>query len=171
MQRKELPHMKSYINRGVSLVFLKEPHINTDTYKQTLSNLLFPMTNTDVDFIPRWYQQISNGIGKDTSKNCFGPTKEKRLCTSAQERDRNRQRLKRQQMEPCRERSSPRKRRHKKQKEERRRMFRRTFAGRRPMEKLSSSQGISRKTYYKYKADKRRTGGFNWLLFFFLSSE
>ena len=37
-------------NRGVSLVFLKEPHINTDTYKQTLSNLL-SMTNTDVDFI------------------------------------------------------------------------------------------------------------------------
>ena len=37
-------------NRGVSLVFLKEPHINTDTYKKALSNLI-SMTNTNVDFI------------------------------------------------------------------------------------------------------------------------
>ncbi len=37
-------------NRGVSLVFLKEPHINTDTYKQTLNSLI-SMTGTDVDFI------------------------------------------------------------------------------------------------------------------------
>lgn len=37
-------------NRGVSLVFLKEPHINTDTYKQTLNSLI-TMTGTDVDFI------------------------------------------------------------------------------------------------------------------------
>lgn len=37
-------------NRGVNLVFLKEPHINTDTYKNTLNGLV-SMTNTDVDFI------------------------------------------------------------------------------------------------------------------------
>lgn len=37
-------------NRGVSLVFLKEPHINTDTYRKALENTV-PLTNTAVDFI------------------------------------------------------------------------------------------------------------------------
>ena len=37
-------------NRGVNLVFLKEPHINTETYKASLSQSI-PMTGGDVDFI------------------------------------------------------------------------------------------------------------------------
>lgn len=37
-------------DRGVALVFLKEPHINTDTYKAALSNQL-NMTGEDVDLI------------------------------------------------------------------------------------------------------------------------
>lgn len=37
-------------NSGVSLVFLKEPHINTCTYKKALENNFF-MTCTSVDFI------------------------------------------------------------------------------------------------------------------------
>ena len=37
-------------DRGVALVFLKEPHINTDTYKAALSNQL-NMTGDDVDLI------------------------------------------------------------------------------------------------------------------------
>ena len=36
--------------RGISLVFLKEPHINTDTYKAALTNQL-NMTGDDVDLI------------------------------------------------------------------------------------------------------------------------
>ena len=36
--------------RGISLVFLKEPHINTDTYKTALTNQL-SMTGDDVDLI------------------------------------------------------------------------------------------------------------------------
>lgn len=36
--------------RGISLIFLKEPHINTDTYKAALSNQL-NMTGDDVDLI------------------------------------------------------------------------------------------------------------------------
>ena len=35
---------------GINLVFLKEPHINTETYKSALSNNL-QMTGTDVDYI------------------------------------------------------------------------------------------------------------------------
>ena len=37
-------------NKGISLVFLKERHIDTDTYKKALENNL-QMTNTNVDFI------------------------------------------------------------------------------------------------------------------------
>lgn len=41
---------REMFERGVSLVFLKEPHINTDTYKAALSNQL-NMTGDDVDLI------------------------------------------------------------------------------------------------------------------------
>lgn len=37
-------------NLGIELVFLKEPHINTATYKKSLENAV-PMTGTNVDFI------------------------------------------------------------------------------------------------------------------------
>lgn len=36
--------------RGVNLVFLKEPHISTDTYKRVLERSV-PMTGTSVDYI------------------------------------------------------------------------------------------------------------------------
>ena len=41
---------KELYNRGVSLVFLKERHIDTDTYKKALANSV-PMTGTKVDCI------------------------------------------------------------------------------------------------------------------------
>lgn len=37
-------------NRGVELVFLKEPHINTETYRKALA-VCVPLTGTDVDYI------------------------------------------------------------------------------------------------------------------------
>lgn len=36
--------------KGITLVFLKEPHINTDTYRRALENSV-PMTGTAVDYI------------------------------------------------------------------------------------------------------------------------
>ncbi len=53
MARNEAQGVEAYedlYNRGVNLVFLKEPHINTDTYKKTLEGLI-NLTNTDIDFI------------------------------------------------------------------------------------------------------------------------
>lgn len=41
---------KALYDRGVNLVFLKEPHINTDVYRKTLKQSI-PMTGTDVDCI------------------------------------------------------------------------------------------------------------------------
>ena len=37
-------------NRGVELVFLKEPHINTATFKTAIENAI-PLTGTNIDFI------------------------------------------------------------------------------------------------------------------------
>jgi DNA invertase Pin-like site-specific DNA recombinase len=53
MSRNAEEGFKAYedlYNRGVSLVFLKEPHINTDTFKSALSAAV-PMTGTNIDFI------------------------------------------------------------------------------------------------------------------------
>ncbi|BCZ46865.1 hypothetical protein psyc5s11_29320 [Clostridium gelidum] len=38
------------LNKHIELVFLKEPHINTSTYKKALTNNI-EMTGTNVDFI------------------------------------------------------------------------------------------------------------------------
>lgn len=57
-------------NRGVSLVFLKEPHINTDTYKKALSNLV-SMTNTSVDFILEGINKYLMALAKEQIKIAF----------------------------------------------------------------------------------------------------
>ena len=41
---------KELYGRNISLVFLKEPHINTDVFRETARNLV-PLTGTDVDYI------------------------------------------------------------------------------------------------------------------------
>lgn len=41
---------KDLFNKGVNLVFLKEQHINTDTYKKALTNNI-ELTGTNLDFI------------------------------------------------------------------------------------------------------------------------
>ena len=50
--------------RGVNLIFLKEPHINTETYKKALENGV-PMTGTNVDII---LQAIRTREGIETAR-------------------------------------------------------------------------------------------------------
>ena len=53
MSRNEAEGFELYqqlYEKGVSLVFLKEPHLNTETYKQALTNGV-ELTGTDVDVI------------------------------------------------------------------------------------------------------------------------
>lgn len=57
-------------NRGVNLVFLKEPHINTDTYKQTLTGLV-SLTNTDVDYILEGVNKYLMALAKAQIKIAF----------------------------------------------------------------------------------------------------
>ena len=53
-------------NCGVSLVFLKEPHINTDTYKKALENNI-ALTGSTVDYI---LEGVTHNYGDDGCLEC-----------------------------------------------------------------------------------------------------
>lgn len=57
-------------NRGVELIFLKEQHINTTTYKQALTNNI-QMTNTNVDFILEGINKYLLSLAKEQIRIAF----------------------------------------------------------------------------------------------------
>lgn len=57
-------------NKGINLVFLKEPHINTDTYKNTLASSV-PLTDTEVDFILEGINKYLMALAKQQIKLAF----------------------------------------------------------------------------------------------------
>lgn len=58
-------------NRGINLVFLKEPHINTDTFKNAMKQAI-PMTGTSVDFILDGINKYLLAIAKEQIILAFG---------------------------------------------------------------------------------------------------
>ena len=57
-------------NMGVVLVFLKEPHINTDTYKKALENNI-RLTGSNVDFILEGVNKYLMALAKEQIKLAF----------------------------------------------------------------------------------------------------
>lgn len=57
-------------NRGVSLVFLKEPHINTETYKQALENNV-KLTGGSVDYILEGVNKYLMALAKEQIRLAF----------------------------------------------------------------------------------------------------
>lgn len=57
-------------SRGVELVFLKEPHLNTAVYKQALSQSV-PMTGTDVDCILKGINEYLLKLAKSQIRIAF----------------------------------------------------------------------------------------------------
>ena len=57
--------------RGVSLVFLKEPHINTDTFKKALSDADLKRTGTTVDYILEGVSKYLMSLAKEQIKIAF----------------------------------------------------------------------------------------------------
>ena len=57
-------------SRNINLVFLKEPHINTDTYKNTLASSV-PLTDTEVDFILEGINKYLLALAKQQIKLAF----------------------------------------------------------------------------------------------------
>lgn len=50
-------------NKGVELIFIKEPYVNTTTYKEALSNNI-QLTGTDVDFILKGVNEYLMSLAK-----------------------------------------------------------------------------------------------------------
>ena len=57
-------------NHGISLVFLKEPHINTDTYRKALTSGI-PLTGTNVDYILAGVNQYLLALAKEQIRLAF----------------------------------------------------------------------------------------------------
>lgn len=57
-------------NRGVSLVFLKEPHINTDVYKSAVNNSI-QMTGGNVDYIIEGVNKYLMALAREQIKIAF----------------------------------------------------------------------------------------------------
>lgn len=57
-------------NRGINLVFLKEPHINTDTYKKTLANNV-QLTGTNIDLILEGVNKYLMCLAKEQIRLAF----------------------------------------------------------------------------------------------------
>lgn len=57
-------------NKGIELVFLKEPHINTKTYKKAL-NTNITMTGTNIDYILKGVNEYLLSIAKEQIKLAF----------------------------------------------------------------------------------------------------
>lgn len=57
-------------NRGINLIFLKEPHINTDTFKDAMKTAV-PMTGTSVDFILDGINKYLMALAKEQIKLAF----------------------------------------------------------------------------------------------------
>ena len=57
-------------NRGVNLVFLREPHINTDTYKKALENNV-QLTGSNVDYILEGVNRYLMELAKEQIRLAF----------------------------------------------------------------------------------------------------
>lgn len=57
-------------NKGVSLIFLKEPHINTSTYKQALENNV-KLTGSNVDYILEGVNKYLMALAKEQIRLAF----------------------------------------------------------------------------------------------------
>jgi len=57
-------------NKGINLIFIKEPHINTDTYKKAVNNSI-PMTNTNVDYILEGVNKYLLSLAKEQIRIAF----------------------------------------------------------------------------------------------------
>lgn len=57
-------------NKGVNLIFLKEPHINTETYRKALDSGV-PMTGTNVDYILDGINKYLMSLAKEQIRLAF----------------------------------------------------------------------------------------------------
>lgn len=70
MQKRGLRYYEDLYNKGVELIYIKEPHINTSTYKKALQNNV-SMTGTNVDYILEGVNKYLMALAKEQIKLAF----------------------------------------------------------------------------------------------------
>lgn len=143
--------------RGVELVFLKEPHINTATYKKTLEGLV-SLTNTDVDFILEGVNKYLMALAREQVKIAFQQSEKE--VSDLHQRTREgieTARLAGKQIGQKQGATLTTKKSVKAKEEIQR--YSKDFSGALDDTDVIRLTGISRKTYYKYKKELREEQG------------
>lgn len=138
-------------SEGVSLIFLKEPHINTETYKQALSNGI-PRTGTNVDFILEGINRYLLALAQEQIRLAFEQS-EKEVADLHQ---RTREGIETARLAGKQIGQVPgRKLTTKKSIDSKRiiRQYNKEFGGQLNNEQTRRLAGISKASYYKYKAE------------------
>lgn len=82
MSRNEEEGFQAYqslYNKKINLVFLKEPHINTDTFKKALENSNLQMTGTTIDYILEGINKYLMALAKEQIKIAFAQSEKEVL--------------------------------------------------------------------------------------------
>lgn len=144
-------------HKGVSLVFLKEPHINTDTYKHALTNGIH-MTGTSVDLILDGVNKYLMELAREQIRLAFAQA-EKEVSDLRQRTKEGIEtaRLNGRQIGLIQGRQLETKKAREAKDFIRRRN--KDFGGTLTNEETWRLAGISRKTFYKYKRELREKAG------------
>lgn len=138
-------------DEGIELVFLKEPHINTETYKQALTRDV-PLTGEDVDLILQGVNAYLKKLAVRQIELAFGQAQKEvddlhqRTAEGIETARRNGKQIG----------QKPGAKLNVKKAASAKKVIRtscKTFGGTLTDEQCAMAAGVSRKTYYKYKAE------------------
>lgn len=141
-------------DKGVELVFIKEPHINTETYKQALTRDV-PLTGEDVDLILQGVNAYLKRLAVKQIELAFGQAQKEvddlhqRTAEGIETARRNGKQIGQRKGAKL----------NVKKAVSAKKIIRtscKTFGGTLTDEQCAAAAGVSRKTYYKYKAELRR---------------
>lgn len=144
---------KELFDRGVSLIFLKEPQINTETYRMALRNAV-PMTGTAVDLILEGINAYLMELAKEQIRLAFRQA-EKEVEDLHQ---RTKEGIETARLNGKQIGSIPGKKKHTKKEAAAKETMRKhgsDFGGTLSDKEVIRLTGVSRNTYYKYKREIR----------------
>ena len=144
---------KEMYDKGISLVFLKEPHINTETYKKALDAGV-PMTGTNVDFILEGVNKYLMALAAEQIKLAFEQA-EKEVKDLQQRTKEGIQTAKDHGIKVGLPKGTVLVTKKSKNAKEEIRAYSKDFNGQLNDEQVMKIAGISRNTYYKYKREMK----------------
>ena len=144
-------------NMGISLVFLKEPHINTDTYKKAISTQV-EMTGTNADILLKAINEYLMTLAKEQIRIAFEQS-EKEVLDLQQRTSEGIKTAKLNGKQIGRIKGKKYTTKKEQQAKEIILKNSKDFNGTNTDPEVMKIAGISRNTYYKYKAELKETAG------------